>query len=113
MTSTITRDFVVKDGIASFPMKEYPNWYGIEGIGFISHGEWSDPEIEYNGKIVNAIVIEDAMVERYREDTGDDTDNEERFLQYMKDHAEDIYELLDMLDESGCYYGGISFAIPV
>lgn len=40
MTSTIERDFVVKDGVASFPMKEYPNYCGIEDIGYISHGEW-------------------------------------------------------------------------
>ena len=31
MQSTITRDFVVNNAIASFPMKEYPNYCGIEG----------------------------------------------------------------------------------
>lgn len=50
MTSTIERDFVVKDGVASFPMKEYPNYCGIEDIGYISHGEWADAELEYKGK---------------------------------------------------------------
>lgn len=49
MTSTIERDFVVKDGVASFPMKEYPNYCGIEDIGYISHGELADAELEYKG----------------------------------------------------------------
>ena len=53
MTSTIERDCVVKDGVASFPMKEYPNYCGIEDIGYISHGEWSDAELEYKGKLFN------------------------------------------------------------
>ena len=35
MISTIERDFIVKDGVASFPMKEYPNYCGIEDIGYI------------------------------------------------------------------------------
>lgn len=89
------------------------NFYGIDDVAMISHGAWSDPELVYKGKSYNYYAIENTMVERYREDIGDDTDNEERFLQYMKDHAEDIYELLDMLDESECYYSGKSFAIPV
>lgn len=52
MTSTIERDFIVKNGVASFPMKEYPNYCGIENIGYISHGEWSDAELEYKHLII-------------------------------------------------------------
>ena len=55
MTSTIERDFVVKNGVASFPMKEYPNYCGIEDIGYISHGEWADAELEYKEKEVEKV----------------------------------------------------------
>lgn len=40
MTSAITRDFVVENGVASFPMKEYPNYCGIEDIGFIAPNKY-------------------------------------------------------------------------
>lgn len=52
MISTIERDFIVNDGVGTFPMKELPNWYGISDVGFIWHGEWSDSEIEYKGKTI-------------------------------------------------------------
>ena len=29
-------------------------WRGVKGTTFISHGEWSDPEIWYKGKELNA-----------------------------------------------------------
>lgn len=32
---------------------ENRDWHGVPGARFISHGEWSDPEIEYNGKFIN------------------------------------------------------------
>lgn len=39
MISTIERDMKVANGFVSFPMKEYPDWYGIPGIGYIWHNE--------------------------------------------------------------------------
>lgn len=41
---------------------------GAEGSRFISHGEWSDPEIWYNGKSANANDVEDMMREYYKEE---------------------------------------------
>ena len=58
MISTIEKDFTVVDGAIVLGWKEYPNWYGIEDIGFISRGSWSDPEIEYNGKRLNSTIVE-------------------------------------------------------
>ena len=105
MTSTIERDFILNEnGVASFPMKEYPNWYGIEDIGFIWHGSWSDPELEYNGHIINSYIIEDSMWEKFREDCKEQGKNADacidEFDTYMKEHAEDVYELLKMAIES-------------
>ena len=57
MTSTIERDFIVKNGLASFLMKEYPNYCGIKDIGYISHGEWADAELEYKGELFNENVV--------------------------------------------------------
>lgn len=95
MTSTIERDFVVKDGVASFPMKEYPNYCEIENIGYISHGEWADAELEYKGKLFNENVVSDVMWERFIEEFPDKDRNYEAFNQYMYDNKDEVYELLE------------------
>lgn len=104
MISTIERDFIVKDGVATFPMKEYPDWYGISDIGFIWHGEWSDPEIEYDGKRINSTLIEDTMWDRWiHDDCGNLIQerevDEDGFSKYMKENVDDIYELIMSIAE--------------
>ena len=98
MISTIARDFKVDKNGVSFPMKEYPNWYGIEDIGFIYHGSWADPEIEYNGHVINAYIVEDTMWERFTEqfkEQGKDADEcIDDFDDYMREHKDDVYELI-------------------
>ena len=102
MISTIERDFKIENGKATFPMKEYPDWYGIEGIGFIWHSEWSDPEIEYKGKRINSYIVEDTMWERYKEECEErlQEPNYDNFDIYMKEHAEDVYELIELAMEN-------------
>lgn len=96
MISTIERDFVVENGIASFPMKEYPNYCGIDDIGYISHGQWSDAELEYKGKLYNEHVVSDVMWKRFIEEHPEKDKSYEFFSQYMYDHRDEIYELLEM-----------------
>lgn len=70
MISTLERDNSI-EGILFRKMKELPDWYGLTGVGFIWHGEWNDPEIEYKGKRINATIVEDTMWERWiRDDDG-------------------------------------------
>lgn len=99
MTSTIERDFVVKDGVASFPMKEYPNYCGIEDIGYIPHGEWADAELEYKGKLFNEHIIIDPMWERFVDDFLD-SDGDRDFEQYVYEHKNEVYDLLESEMES-------------
>lgn len=106
MTSTIERGFVVENGVASFPMKEYPDWYGIPDVGFIWHGEWNDPEIEYKGKRINATIVEDTMWERYtHDDDGNyisiNASDDEGFSHYMLHNKDEVYELIELAME-GC-----------
>lgn len=101
MISTIKRNFKVINGVASFPMKEYPDWYGIPNIGFIWRGGWSDPEIEYKGKRINSTVVEDTMWDQWTHDDygnyiserGNDLDG---FSKYMKENADEVYELIEL-----------------
>ena len=96
MISTMEYDFKIENGVASFPMKELPNWYGIEDAGFIWHGQWSDPEIEYKGKRINCYIVEDTMWDRFKEDGFCD---EDLFGNYMVEHADEVRELIKIAME--------------
>lgn len=67
-------------------------WYGIEGIEFVWHEEWSDPGLCIDGTEVDVYDVEDYFIEEYREETGDDTDNEEHFAAWMKQNADEVLE---------------------
>ena len=101
MISTIERDLVNVNGTMAIGWKEFPNWYGIENVGFVWHGEWSDPDIEYKGNRINAYIVEDTMWERFREECKEEGKNADSCIDYfdnhyMKEHAEDVYELIEL-----------------
>ena len=79
--------------------KLYPDWYGIPHIGFVYRGPWSDPALEYKGKIINSHVIEDTMWERYREYCNErgEIENINGFDSFMRENADDVYELCDLV----------------
>lgn len=82
-----------KEIIRIFEDKGYPDWYGIPGIKFIWHNAWADPEIEYKGKRCSCFIVEDTMWERYREDH---EDNMDAFGNYMRENADEVYELCEL-----------------
>lgn len=95
MQSTITKDFIVSNGVASFSMKEYPNYCGIEDIGYISHSKWADAELEYKGKLFNETTVSDVMYERFIEEFPDKDRDYEAFNKYMYDNKDEVYILLE------------------
>ena len=46
-------------------------WHGVPGAIFVSHGEWSDPEIIYKGKSINYYDAEDGLYYYYETDVED------------------------------------------
>lgn len=42
-------------------------FYGIEGVEFIDHGEWADPEVVYNGKTYNYYALEDTLYDDFKD----------------------------------------------
>lgn len=81
-------------------MEKKKYWRGVQGVTMIWHGEWSDPELEYEGNVANYWQIEDSMWESYKEvcmsadfyHYSEDDDSE--FNRYCQDYAEDVYELI-------------------
>lgn len=99
MLSTINKDLKIIDGKMHIVPKEYPNWYGIEDIGFIWHGEWADPEIEYDGMVVNSFDIENTMWERWLYEENGDENDDIGFSNYMLENKSDIYQILEEMSQ--------------
>lgn len=104
MISTIERENSIQ-GMLFGKMKELPNWYGIDDIGFVWHNEWSDPEIEYKGKRMNVNIIEDSMWQRWiYDDDGnflkEKAYDQDGFAQFMKENVNEVYELIELTMES-------------
>lgn len=80
-----------------------PYWYGIEPILFIYHGDWSDPEVSYNGMVVNSYTVEDSMTQLYREHCEEhqiSDDNYDGFEEYMRENADEVKELIEIAYQS-------------
>ena len=79
-----------------------PNWYGIPGIKFIYHGDWSDPEIECEGLVygIYDTGIEDAMFAELKEELGREPTDAE-FQKYMQDNGDNIKSDLSMFVPTG------------
>ena len=76
------------------------NYRGIRDIEFIWHGETPDPELSYQGKVVNYYDVEDTIWQEYKED-GHDSDDEEEFTKYCQSHKAEIKQLILDIYESG------------
>lgn len=91
-------------------MKTVKKWfYGIYGIEFIWHGEWSDPELIWHKKSFNYYDIELPLWECYREECDENgtKPNDDDFGIWIKKNAYMAREYLQNLNENKCYYGGI------
>ena len=75
--------------------RELPKWYGIPDIGFLWHGEWSDPELEYKGVRVNLHDVEDTMWDYFQDETG--SEYEDEFAKYVLENVHDVYDILNEL----------------
>ena len=100
MLSEIDKDLKKVNGTWAIVKKEYPNWYGLEDVGFIWRGSWSDPVLEYKGNLINSTIVEDAMWDRWTHDDygnhlPEREEDEEGFAEYMKENAYEVYELLE------------------
>lgn len=83
-------------------------WCGVPDVYFIWHGEWSDPEVLYKRKIFNLPVdVETPLYEYYQDDCRKknikDNDNYDDYVKYVKNHPNEVHNVLDDLIELGAY----------
>ena len=80
---------------------------GAEGIEFVSHGVWADPELIYDGKSFNYWDIDNALwdmfCEEIAEDAGVSVNDEDAFNKYVQNNA------VDFLND--CIFGGYDYKI--
>ena len=70
---------------------------GIGDVHILWHGEWADPELEYNGMVVNYRYVEDAMYSNFQyECEMNHTDHRAiSFTRYCMDRAEQVRQLIE------------------
>lgn len=70
---------------------------GIGDVYILWHGEWADPELEYNGMVANYHYVEDAMYSNFRyECEASRTDhNTISFTRYCMDRVDIIKQLIE------------------
>lgn len=75
-------------------------FYGVPGVEFIWHGEWSDPEVKYKDHLFNYYELENVLWDEFKEEYPEA--REEDFDKYVLENKARVYELLDdMLANSG------------
>jgi hypothetical protein len=83
-------------------------FYGIYGIQYIYHGEWSDPELIWHKKSFNYYDVEMPLWECYREECDENgtKPNDNDFSAWVKKNAYLAREYLQNLLDYKCFYGG-------
>lgn len=73
---------------------------GVKGSKYIYHGEWSDPEILWKGKLINANEMEEGLWQMYNEqcEQYEEEPTEEGFEEWIKDLGTDYIAFI--LDET-------------
>lgn len=82
-------------------------WRDVPEVFMVWHGEYSDPELEYNGKRLNYWDVEDSVYDYYKEQKDEPDEgstysfdgSDEDFDKFCQDHADYIYGTFE--DASG------------
>ena len=71
-------------------IKESANsWMGCQRIKMIWHGEWSDPELEYNGSVANYWDVENWCAEACREE-GVNPNDKNAFANWIRQNEDRV-----------------------
>lgn len=76
------------------------SFYGIDGVEYIYHGDWSDPEIKYKGYIFNYYDLEEMLLASYKEEVSEKSldKTSKTFEQFLKENQDVVYfKIEDMI----------------
>lgn len=90
-------------------MMKRNTWRGVPGTRFFYLNGWSDPEIMYQGKTYDAVEVEDTLYDFAREDIGVDDIDDDQFNDWLTEHQNDVYEVLNAIDPIGTAYDSANF----
>lgn len=85
------------------------NFYGISKVKFVSHGEWSDPEVIYKRYSFNYWEVENTLWGYFLDEKGikdykgDGEEFDEEFAKWIFDNQEEVHYLLEEWINVGCY----------
>ena len=79
-------------------MEKKTFWRGVEGVEFLWHGEWADPELRYGNVVANVVDVEECLSSSFEEamdieDTWEGK-HEEEFSQYCRDNRDEVIEYI-------------------
>ena len=93
------------DGLEDEPIDESNknDWFGVKGARFIYHGDWNDPEVQYDGVSLNYWDVEAILLDEYREEHPE-AKNDKGFDDWMAlpSTKNSIQSALDILVQGGC-----------
>ena len=69
------------------------NYRGVDGVKHIWHGEWADPEVEYDGKLVNYWDIDEYMQDM-ADSNGINIEDTEALNQFCIDNADSVKQYI-------------------
>ena len=72
---------------------ETDNFYGCKSIKIRWHGEFSDPELIYNGMTINYYDVENMLVDEAR-DMGIDENDDMAFENFVQEHESEIQDYI-------------------
>lgn len=83
-------------------------FYGIYGIEFIYHGDWSDPELIWHKKSFNYYDVETPLYYDYVDYCNENgtKPNDDDFAAWAKKNAALASDYLQNLMDYKCFYGG-------
>lgn len=86
-----------------FNEKKNSDWFGVKGAKFIYHGDWNDPEVQYDGVSLNYWDVEAILLDEYREGHPEDK-KDKGFDDWMAlpETKSSIQSALDILVQGGC-----------
>lgn len=74
------------------------NFYGVEGVRFLSHGAWADPEVVYKNHVFFAFEVEESLRSAFIDCNGGFDENDDvwdELEEWVKENPQEVYNCLD------------------